>query len=327
MKRILDDPADYAADYLKGLVAAHADLVAWDETARCVHRRHFVPGKVALVSGGGSGHEPMHAGFVGPGMLDAACPGRVFTSPTPDQIVAAAARANQGAGVLFIVKNYDGDRMNFEIASELADFPVATVIVADDVAVGRGPNGSGRRGVAGTLAVEKILGAAAERGANLQSLAELGAAVSNATRSIGIALSGSTAPELGAPPFTLAADEVEFGVGIHGEPGTRRLPMASASVLVHQMLDAIRADEGFDASARHLMIVNGLGGMPLPELYIASGAARCQLGEAGIVIERSLVGSFATSLDMNGFSLTLSQLNDDRLELWDAPARTPALKT
>jgi len=291
-----------------------------------VRRRELNPRKVALVSGGGSGHEPLHAGFVGRGMLDAACPGQVFTSPTPDQMMAAAAAVDTGSGVLFIVKNYEGDVMNFEMGAEMSASRIERVLVNDDVAVEDHRGATGRRGVAGTLVVEKIVGAAAEEGAALQALKTLGDAVNAATRSIGVALTSCTVPAAGVPTFSIGEGEMEFGVGIHGEPGRRRDTLRSADDLAEEMCGAIAADLGDIAGKRALLFVNGFGGTPTMELYLMYNSARRVFEGLGVTVARSLVGSYVTSLDMAGCSITLSLLDDEMLRLWDAPVHTAALR-
>jgi dihydroxyacetone kinase-like protein len=291
-----------------------------------VRRRTLKPGKVALVSGGGSGHEPLHAGFVGHGMLDAACPGQVFTSPTPDQMAAATAAVDTGGGCLFIVKNYEGDVMNFQMAADLAAGEVATVITDDDVAVETSTWSTGRRGVAGTLVVEKILGAAAEQGASLQELKTLGERVNRGTRSMGVALTSCTVPAAGKPTFTLGEDEMEMGVGIHGEPGRRRVKLAAADAIAEEMVAAIVKDLAPQRGAEALLLVNGFGGTPAMELYLMVNAALRVLRSKGIDAHRFLTGSYVTSLEMAGCSITLSLLDDRLRALWDAPVHTPALR-
>ena len=281
-------------------------------------------GKVALISGGGSGHEPLHAGFVGFGMLDAACPGQIFTSPTPDHIIAAAEAADTGGGVVFIVKNYEGDVMNFEMAREMSGKPIATVITDDDVAVEASTFSTGRRGVAGTLIVEKILGAAAEQGHDLADLKALGDRVNAATRSIGIALTSCTVPAAGKPTFDIAEDEMEIGVGIHGEPGRRRVKLMRAGAIAAEMVDAIAADLGQPGEA--ILLINGFGATPLSELYLMYDAVRRLLEPVGITVARSMVGNFVTSLDMAGCSITVSQLIRETIALWDHPVHTAALR-
>ncbi len=314
------------ADSLDGLAAAHADLLTLGPQRQFVRRAALVPGKVALLSGGGSGHEPLHAGFVGRGMLDAACPGQVFTAPTPDQMLAAAAAVDTGAGVLFIVKNYEGDVMNFDMAREMWAGAAGTVLTDDDVAVETSIWSAGRRGVAGTLVVEKMLGAAAEQGRDLASLAALGRRVNAATRSMGVALGSCTVPAAGTPTFVIGADEMEIGVGIHGEPGRRRGTLRPAQELADEMIAAITADLGAAARGDVLLLVNGFGATPLMELYVMFRAADAALMRAGARVRRSLVGNFVTSLDMAGCSLTVTALDAELIELWDAPVHTAALR-
>ncbi len=325
MKKFINSVDAMLAESLDGFAAAHADIVALGPERKFVRRRSVNANKVALVSGGGSGHEPLHAGFVGTGMLDAACPGQIFTSPTPDQIVEAAAAVGGRAGVLFIAKNYAGDCMNFEMAAELFAGAAATVVTNDDVAVEKSTHSTGRRGVAGTLVVEKIVGAAAENGMDLKSCAQLGSEVNARTRSIGVALTSCTVPAAGTPTFALGADEMEMGVGIHGEPGRKRVALASADAIAEQMLGAILAD-GDGLSGEVLLLVNGFGGTPAIELYLMYNAARRILEQRGLGIARSLVGSYVTSLEMAGCSITLTQLDDRLTALWDDPVHTAALR-
>jgi dihydroxyacetone kinase-like protein len=326
MKKFINSADTLLAESLEGFAAAHSDIVALGTERKFVRRRALTPTKVSLVSGGGSGHEPLHAGFVGYGMLDAACPGQIFTSPTPDQIVEAAQAVAGEAGVLFIVKNYAGDCMNFEMATEIAECRTATVITNDDVAVESSTHSTGRRGVAGTLVVEKIVGAAAEQGRDLDACAALGARVNAHTRSMGVALTSCTVPAAGTPTFTLGADEMEMGVGIHGEPGRRRVKLASADAIADEMTTAIMRDLGNPGAAEALLLVNGFGGTPLIELYLMYNAARRLLEKRGLRIVRSLVGSFVTSLDMAGCSITVSLLDPETIALWDHPVRTAALR-
>jgi dihydroxyacetone kinase-like protein len=325
MKKLINDIDTVLAESLAGFCAAHADIVRAGEGASFVQRRRLKQGKVALVSGGGSGHEPLHAGFVGHGMLDAACPGQVFTSPTPDLILAAAAAVDTGAGVLFIVKNYEGDVMNFDMAREMSEKASATVLTDDDVAVEKSTWSTGRRGVAGTLVVEKVLGGAAEEGRDLAELKALGDRVNAATRSMGIALTSCTVPASGKPTFEIGDDEMELGVGIHGEPGRRRVKLMRASEIAGAMVDAIASDLRDQASGEALLLVNGFGGTPLMELYLMYDAVRRQL-PASITVVRSLVGNYVTSLEMAGCSVTLSMLDDETRRLWDAPVHAPALR-
>ncbi|KRR27754.1 dihydroxyacetone kinase [Bradyrhizobium lablabi] len=326
MKKFINSVDSVLAESLDGLAAAHADLVALGEGRKFVRRRELNPKKVALVSGGGSGHEPLHAGFVGYGMLDAACPGQVFTSPTPDQIVEAAQAVSGEAGVLFIVKNYAGDRMNFEMAAEIAEGRTATIVTDDDVAVENSTHSIGRRGVAGTLIVEKIVGAAAEKGADLAGCVALGERVNARTRSMGVALTSCTVPAAGTPTFSLGEDEMEMGVGIHGEPGRRRVKLERADAIADEMTTAIAQDLDARDGAEALLLVNGFGGTPAIELYLMYNAARRMLEKRGLRIARSLVGSFVTSLDMAGCSLTVSLLDTETTALWDHRVRTAALK-
>src|SRR6201993_1657271 len=326
MKKLINAVEDVVSESLAGFCAAHSDIVRMGEQAPFVLRRNLKAGKVALISGGGSGHEPLHSGFVGHGMLDAACPGQVFTSPTPDLILAAAEAADTGGGVLFIVKNYEGDAMNFDMAREMSGKSIATVITDDDVAVETSTFSTGRRGVAGTLIVEKILGAAAEEGRDLAALKMLGDRVNAATRSMGIALTSCTVPAAGKPTFTLGEDEMEVGVGIHGEPGRRRQKLKPASEIAAEMVGAIIADLGDRARGDIILLINGFGGTPLSELYLIYDAVRKRLEGAGCIIARSLVGNFVTSLDMAGCSATVSLLDDETKRLWDAPVHTAALR-
>jgi dihydroxyacetone kinase-like protein len=325
MKKFMNDVDAILSDSLAGFAAAHANLVVLGPENKFVRRAHLTPNRVAVISGGGSGHEPLHAGFVGYGMLDAACPGQVFTSPTPDQMAAAADAVDGGAGVLFIVKNYSGDRMNFEMAAELLERPVETVITDDDVAVETSTFSAGRRGVAGTLVVEKIVGAAAEMGRDLASLKRLGERVDSRTRSMGVALTSCTVPAAGRPTFQLGEAEMEMGVGIHGEPGRRRVPMAPADRIAEEMVGAI-ADDLADIRGDALLLVNGFGGTPMMELYLMYNAARTQIEKRGARVIRSLVGNYVTSLDMAGCSVTISMLDEDLAPLWDAPVETPSLR-
>jgi phosphoenolpyruvate---glycerone phosphotransferase subunit DhaK len=326
MKKFINSTDTILAESLDGFAAAHSDIVALGPERKFVRRRSLSANKVALISGGGSGHEPLHAGFVGTGMLDAACPGQIFTSPTPDQIVEAAGAVGGKAGVLFIVKNYAGDCMNFEMAAELFEGPAATVVTNDDVAVEKSTHSAGRRGVAGTLVVEKIVGAAAEKGMDLKSCAQLGSEVNARTRSIGVALTSCTVPAAGTPTFTLGADEMEMGVGIHGEPGRRRVALASADAIADQMVGAILADGDNPSSGDVLLLVNGFGGTPTIELYLMYNAARRILEKRGLTVARSLVGSLVTSLEMAGCSITISLFDDRLAALWDDPVHTAALR-
>ena len=326
VKKFINSVDTMLAESLDGFAAAHADIVALGAERKFVRRRTPNPNKVALISGGGSGHEPLHAGFVGHGMLDAACPGQVFTSPTPDQIVEAAAAVGGKAGVLFIVKNYAGDCMNFEMAAELCDGATATVVTNDDVAVEKSTHSAGRRGVAGTLVVEKIVGAAAEKGMDLKACAQLGTEVNARTGSMGVALTSCTVPAAGSPTFTLADDEMEMGVGIHGEPGRARVKLAGADAIADLMLTAILNDRGNPNSGDVLLLVNGFGGTPTIELYLMYNVARRILEKRGLTVTRSLVGSYVTSLEMAGCSITVTQLDDKLTALWDDRVHTAALR-
>ncbi len=330
VKKIINDPATVVVDALRGMALAHADLLEVQYDPAVVVRADApVPRKVALISGGGSGHEPLHGGFVGRGMLDAACPGAVFTSPTPDQVAAAVTRTDGGAGALLVVKNYTGDVLNFETAAELAaadGVDVRTVVIDDDVAVKDSLFTAGRRGVGGTVLLEKIVGAAAERGVDLDGCEALARRVVAQVRSMGLALEACTVPHAGEPSFTLADDEMELGIGIHGEPGRQRVKVGSAEELVTALLDPILEDLPFGDGDRVLLFTNGMGGTPLIELYLAHGIAERLLAERGITVERRLVGPYITSLEMQGMSLTLLKLDDEMVELWDAPVHTPALR-
>jgi len=326
MKKLINAVDAVIAESLDGFAAAHSNTVILGDERKFVRRKSLKPGKVALISGGGSGHEPLHAGFVGFGMLDAACPGQVFTSPTPDQMAAAVIAVDTGAGALFIVKNYEGDVMNFEMAAEMASGPVAMVVTDDDVAVEKSTYSTGRRGVAGTLVVEKIVGAAAEIGSDLKSLQATGKLVNNRTRSMGVALSSCTVPAAGKPTFQLGSDEMEMGVGIHGEPGRRRVKLAAASAIADEMVGSILADLAPPARADCLLLVNGFGGTPAMELYLMFEAARRILAGRGLAVARALVGSYVTSLEMAGCSVTVTLLDEALTALWDAPVNTPALR-
>ena len=325
MKKLINDVDTIISESLDGFVAAHGDIVTLGADHKFIRRKKLKQGKVALISGGGSGHEPLHAGFVGHGMLDAACPGQIFTSPTPDQMAAAALAVDTGAGVLYIVKNYEGDVMNFEMAAELAVGPTARVLTTDDVAVETSTYSTGRRGVAGTLVVEKMLGAAAEQGSDLAACRALGDRVNQATRSIGVALTSCTVPAAGTPTFKISDSEMEFGVGIHGEPGRRRVPLAAARPLADEMVESITRDLA-QTRGECLLLVNGFGGTPMIELYLMYDNLRDAFAKRGLAIARSLVGNFVTSLDMAGCSATITLLDDELSRLWDAPVHTAALR-
>jgi dihydroxyacetone kinase-like protein len=330
MKKFLNDPADVVTESVTGLAAAHGDLLRYDAAARIVVRADApVTGKVALVSGGGSGHEPLHGGFVGRGMLDAACPGEVFTSPVPDQMLAATKAVDGGGGVVHIVKNYTGDVMNFKLAAEDAadeGIAVESVLVDDDVAVQDSLYTAGRRGVGATVLIEKLAGAAAERGDGVQAVAAVARRVNERARSFGVALSSCVPPAAGKPIFDLPDGEIELGIGIHGEPGRQRSQTTPASELVAVMLEAVLSDLAPAPGSRVLPFVNGMGGTPLIELYLLYGEVDRQLRAAGLEPVRNLVGSYITSLEMAGASITLLELDDELLSLWDAPVHTPALR-
>jgi dihydroxyacetone kinase-like protein len=330
VKKLINAPEDVVTEALEGIEAAHPDLRV-DRANKVIYRGDSPrPGKVGLVSGGGSGHEPLHGGFVGLGMLDAACAGEVFTSPVPDQMLAATKLVDGGAGVLHVVKNYTGDVMNFEMAAELAEAEtgarVVSVVTDDDVAVQDSTWTAGRRGVGATVLLEKIAGAAAEQGRSLDDVAEVARTVNANSRSMGLALTSCTLPAVGHPSFDLGDDEMELGVGIHGEPGRERIPLAPARDIAAMLLEPILADLPFRSGEGVVCFVNGLGGTPLIELYVMFNEVRKILAGHGVQIARSLVGSYITSLDMAGTSVTLLRVDDELLSLWDAPVRTPALR-
>ncbi|MFZ9007860.1 MAG: dihydroxyacetone kinase subunit DhaK [bacterium] len=326
MKKLINNPDQVLTESLSGFVSAHADLLELGAEGKFVRRKQLKPGKPVLISGGGSGHEPLHGGFVGHGMLDAACPGQVFTSPTPDQMLEAMQATESGGGVLLIVKNYEGDVMNFEMAAEMAECEVATVLTDDDVAVETSTYSTGRRGVAGTMIVEKIVGAAAETGRDLAALKTLGDRVNQQTRSMGVALTSCTVPAAGSPTFQIGENEMEMGVGIHGEPGRKRVVLAEAKDIAAEMIGAIRKDFGDQAKGNAILLVNGFGGTPLMELYLMHHCVEQELAGSGITIARSLVGNYVTSLEMAGCSVTLSLVDDELLGLWDAPVHTAGLR-
>lgn len=330
MKKLINDPTSVVADALLGVEAAHPDLVRVDHEHQVIYRADApVQGKVALISGGGSGHEPLHGGFVGRGMLDAACAGQVFTSPTPDQMLAATKTVDGGAGVVHIVKNYTGDIMNFEMAAELASaeagVDVATVITNDDVAVQDSLYTAGRRGVGVTVFVEKLAGAAAEAGRDLDAVVAIAKQVNESGRSMGLALTSCTVPAAGKPTFDLPEGEIEVGIGIHGEPGRFRKPLAPASALAEELVTPVVDDLDF-TGAPVIAMLNGMGGTPLIELYLMYGEVTKLLTARGITVARSLVGNYITSLEMAGCSLTLLRADDDLLSLWDAPVLTAGLR-
>jgi phosphoenolpyruvate---glycerone phosphotransferase subunit DhaK len=329
MKKLINDPNDVVAEALLGIEAARPE-VRVDHANRIVYRRDTPqPGKVGLVSGGGSGHEPLHGGYVGLGMLDAACAGQIFTSPTPDQMLEATKGVDAGDGVLHIVKNYTGDVMNFEMAAELAaaetGITVESVVVNDDVAVQDSLYTAGRRGVGLTVLLEKLVGAAAEEGRPLEDLVALARAINDAGRSMGMALTSCTVPAAGKPTFELAEDEMELGIGIHGEPGRYRIPLRSAREIAEQLLEPILADLDFTSSPVIVML-NGMGGTPLIELYLMYGEAVKIIEKAGITVARNLVGNYITSLEMAGCSITLLRADEELVRLWDAPVNTAGLR-
>jgi dihydroxyacetone kinase-like protein len=330
MKKLINDPADVVREELQGIEAAHPDLVKVQYDPYVIVRADApVQGKVALVSGGGSGHEPMHGGFVGRGMLDAACPGEVFTSPTPDQMEAATKAVDGGAGVIHIVKNYTGDVMNFEMAAELCrseGVEVESVLVDDDVAVQDSLYTAGRRGVGTTVLLEKIAGAAAEEKRPLKEVADICREVNANGRTMGMALTSCTVPAAGKPTFELGDDEMEMGVGIHGEPGRERMKLAPAHDVVEMMATAVVDDLPFSSGDNVLAFVNGMGGTPLIELYVVFNELQKFLKSRHITISRNLIGSYITSLEMAGCSITLLKLNDELTKLWDAPVKTAGLR-
>jgi len=330
MRKFINTPESVVTDSLRGLAAAHSNLLRYDAEAQIVVGTHAPrQGKVALISGGGSGHEPLHGGFVGRGMLDAACPGEVFTSPVPDQMLAATKAVDGGAGVVHIVKNYTGDVMNFKMAADEAaddNIKVESVLIDDDVAVKDSLYTAGRRGVGATVLAEKIGGAAADRGDDLATVAGIIRRVNGQARSFGVALSSCTPPAKGEPIFDLPAGEMEVGIGIHGEPGRRRAPIGSASEIADIMVEAVVSDLAAAQGTPVLCFVNGMGGTPAIELYILYSEIERRLRDQGLVPARNLVGNYITSLEMAGASLTLLALDDELTGLWDAPVHTPALR-
>ena len=330
MKKLINKPDDVVTEALLGMEAAHPEL-AVDHENKVIYRADGPhQGKVAIISGGGSGHEPLHGGFVGLGMLNAACAGEMFTSPVPDQVVAATKLVDGGAGVLHVVKNYTGDVMNFDMAAEIAaadgGIEVVAVVTDDDVAVQDSTWTAGRRGVGATVLLEKIAGAAAEQGRSLAEVADVARKVNGQARSMGLALTSCTVPAAGKPTFEIGDDEMELGVGIHGEPGRKRIPLASAREIAEMLVEPVLSDLPFASGDPVIAFVNGLGGTPLIELYVMYNEVQKILGQHGITIARSLVGPFITSLDMAGTSVTLLKADDDLLSLWDAPVKTPALR-
>jgi dihydroxyacetone kinase-like protein len=329
-RKFLNDPADAVKESLAGFATAHGRLLRYDAEARIVVRADApVRGKVGVVSGGGSGHEPLHGGFVGRGMLDAACPGEVFTSPAPQQVIAATSAVAGGAGVIYIVKNYTGDVINFKLAADRAaerGIEVESVVIDDDVAIEASADTAGRRGVGATLLAEKLVGAAADRGYDLASVAEIARRVKQRGRSFGVALSSCTPPAAAHPLFDLPDDEMEIGVGIHGEPGRYRESLAPAREIADLMVEAVVSDLGVRKGAPLLAFVNGMGGTPQMELYILYGEIARHLNDRGLRITRNLVGNYITSLEMAGASLTLLELDEELAQLWDAPVDTPGLR-
>ncbi len=330
MKKFINKTDDILIESLSGFALAHSDLISLSLDPNYLTRKQKAANKVAIISGGGSGHEPLHAGYIGYGMLDAACPGHVFTSPTPDQMLTAAEAVHADKGVLFIVKNYAGDVMNFEMAAEMLPFESATVLTSDDCAVINSTYTTGRRGVAGTVIVEKCVGSLAETGADLQTCKALGDKVNSRTSSIGVALTSCTVPAAGRPTFDIDDTEIEMGVGIHGEPGRRRETMREADAIVHDMVQAILED--FSAkklavnNTEALLLVNGLGATPAMELYLIYNTAARLFNDHGVKISRSLVGNYTTALDMAGASVTLCLLDDEIKQHWDSPVHTAALR-
>ena len=329
MKKLINSPDRVVDEALAGMAAAHADIIRVIEPNVIVRKDAPKKGKVGVISGGGSGHEPMHGGFVGMGMLDAACAGAVFTSPVPDQMQVATRAVNGGVGVLHIVKNYTGDVMNFDMAAQLTEsegITVKAVVMADDGAVKDSLYTAGRRGVGGTVLAEKIVGAAAESGANLDKVAALCQKVQDKVRSMGMALTSCTVPAAGKPTFELGEDEMEIGIGIHGEPGRTRMKIAPADQVAEMLLTPILEDLPFRSGDRVLAFVNGMGGTPLIELYVVYNAVNQILKGKGITIARNLVGSYITSLEMAGCSISLLRLDDEMTRFWDAPVHTPGLR-
>ena len=330
MKKLINRPEDIVKEELAGMEALHPELIRVDYENQVIVRRDApIRGKVGVISGGGSGHEPMHGGYVGRGMLDAACPGAIFTSPVPDQMLAATRAVNGGAGVLHVVKNYTGDVLNFEMAAELAQaegIEVASVVTNDDVAVQDSLYTAGRRVVGVTVLLEKIVGGLAETGASLEQVAALAKKVNDQGRSMGMALTSCTVPAKGTPTFELGDDEMEIGIGIHGEPGRRRVNLAPAAEVTEMLAIPIMEDLGLKAGERVLAFVNGMGGTPLIELYVVASELAKILRGKDITIARSLIGSYITSLEMAGCSITLLRLDDELIRYWDAPVHTPALR-
>ena len=327
MKKIINAVDNVLTESLNGFALSHRDILKVNLNPNFITRAEkSKAGKVSLISGGGSGHEPLHGGFVGFGMLDAACPGQIFTSPTPDQMIAASGAVDNGGGILFIVKNYSGDLMNFEMASEMLGMENMTVLVNDDVAVEDSTYTTGRRGVAGTLIVEKVVGSAAEAGASLAECKELGDHTNKMIASMGIAFTSCTVPAAGKPTFEIGHDEMEIGVGIHGEPGRRREKAKPADEIAQDLVDTIMEDLKPDNHSEVLLHINGFGGTPLMELYLLFNSAANELEKKKVKIGRSLVGNYTTSLEMAGASITVCKLDDTILRHWDSPVRTAALR-
>jgi len=330
MKKLINKAEDVVREELQGVAAAHPDLVRVQLDPHVVIRADApVQGKVGLISGGGSGHEPMHGGFVGMGMLDAACPGEVFTSPTPDQMFEATKAVNGGAGVVHIVKNYTGDVMNFDMAADMAraeGIEVESVLVDDDVAVQDSLYTAGRRGVGTTVLMEKIAGAAAEEKRSLADVAAVARKVNELGRSMGMALTSCTVPAAGKPTFDIGDDEMEIGIGIHGEPGRERMKVKPVAEVVEMMATAVVDDIPYASGDKVLVFVNGMGGTPLIELYVVYNEVHKFLQARGVEIVRNLIGDYITSLDMQGMSITLLKMDEDLLKLWDAPVKTAGLR-
>lgn len=329
MKKLINKVDDVVTESLAGMCDAHSDLIRLLPDVKAIVRKNAPSPKVGIVSGGGSGHEPLHGGFVGDGMLDAACPGEVFTSPTPEQMYAAAKAVDGGKGILFLVKNYTGDIMNFEMAADLLKgdgVAVESVVINDDVAVKDSLYTAGRRGVGGTVLIEKIAGALAEAGGSLEEVRAIAARCNGNVRTMGMALTSCTVPAAGKPTFDLPADEIELGIGIHGEPGRERVKAKTAAEIVDYMAGVITDDLPFKAGDEVLAFVNGMGGTPLIELYIVYENLKQFLGKKEIRITRNLVGNYITSLDMQGCSITLLKLDSQLKTLWDYPVNTPALR-
>ncbi len=327
MKKFINKTDDFLKESLQGFGAVHSEIInVYFEPNFITRAQPAKKGKVALITGGGSGHEPMHGGYVGYGMLDAACPGFVFSAPTPDQMLAAVEKVDGGAGVLFLVTNYSGDIMNFQMASEMLQSPNETVLINDDVAVENSSFTTGRRGVAATILIEKIVGSLAEFGGSLEACKALGDKVNKNSGSMGVAFSSCTVPAAGKPTFELAADEMEFGVGIHGEPGRRRDKIKPAQQISEELLEAILEDLKPNTNEQVLLFINGLGGTPLAELYLLFDNAKQILDKKNIKVSRSLVGNYCTSLEMQGASITLTKLDEDIIRHWDSPVHTAGMR-